>query len=123
MFRSTPPTSPPGSRSSSRTTRAASTTSPPDADGVPRAGSRPSAVPDLGGNARIRHGSPKRSQIGPPAQQASAGSTEVWSYPSGGETISSATATGTTYGTSATVVGTGVTQNRYCVVNVSFSNG
>jgi hypothetical protein len=49
--------------------------------------------------------------MGVPPQQASTGYTEVWSYPSGGDT--------TTFG----LAGTSYSMRRYCVVNIVMSGG
>jgi hypothetical protein len=72
--------------------------------------------------------------MGPPASRMAEGSTEVWSYPSGGKSITLASSSGDTQGSAvatamgnsavatgrATTTGFGsaVTMNRYCTVNV-----
>jgi hypothetical protein len=81
--------------------------------------------------------------MGPPAQQATVGETEVWSYPSGGDTESFASASANSFGqgnlfaSSAGGFGSGTvssfghtnafgsseTEHRYCVVNVVMAGG
>jgi len=81
--------------------------------------------------------------MGPPAQQATVGETEVWSYPSGGDTrtFGSAIAStnssehtnvfgsptnafgSTTASTSANVFGSSYSVHRYCVVNIVMTGG
>lgn len=56
--------------------------------------------------------------MGPPVQTAKEGSTEVWSYISGGDSVSGGAATGYASGSSATVVGSGWTKKRSCTVNI-----
>lgn len=75
------------------------------------------------------------SCMGPPGGKQAEGVTEVWSYSSGGETVSSsyASATGTASGVrmgnmlsasgSSQGFGFSNTQSRYCVVNIVMSGG
>jgi hypothetical protein len=62
--------------------------------------------------------------MGAPAHQAAAGETEVWSYPSGGDTYSFGTASGSTNMSGDTTI-SGATQSlhRYCMVNVVMMGG
>ena len=68
--------------------------------------------------------------MGPPARQAATGETEVWSYPSGGDTNTFISATGSTnslgqtnaFGSSHHVHLYCVV-NMYCVVNIVMSGG
>ena len=65
--------------------------------------------------------------MGAPTQQASAGETEVWSYPSGGDTNSFAHATSYTnpfvpFG-QTNVSGSSHSVRRYCVVNIVMAGG
>lgn len=54
--------------------------------------------------------------MGPPANQAAVGATEVWSYGSGnGETVSAVS--GNKFGAAA------VSSQRFCTVNVNLTNG
>src|SRR5262249_20301169 len=59
--------------------------------------------------------------MGRPVQHASVGTTEVWSYPSGGDAYGFGTATGQAYGNTAVATGTSTSYQRYCIVNVAFS--
>ena len=61
--------------------------------------------------------------MGPPAQTAQTGSTEVWRYGSGGDSLSGAVVTGTSYGSGATATGIGWSRNRYCIVDVVMRGG
>jgi ABC-type enterobactin transport system permease subunit len=73
--------------------------------------------------------------MGPPAQQQTAGATEVWAYPSGGEDRTFGSATGVSsangvYGSgyanawgSSSAFGSSTSVHRYCVVNVVMSDG
>jgi hypothetical protein len=62
--------------------------------------------------------------MGPPASKATEGATEVWSYGSGdGTTISSAQATGGTMFGRPTVNAIGMSQQRFCTVNVIMTGG
>ena len=75
------------------------------------------------------------SCMGPPANRAAEGKTEVWSYSSGGETLitghSSMFGTANAYSTPGGAFAQGVAnsnsfgmaQQRYCVVNVVISGG
>ena len=57
--------------------------------------------------------------MGPPAQHAAVGTTEVWSYPSGGDTYNYGTATGQVYGNTAIATGSSATYQRYSIVNIA----
>jgi len=59
--------------------------------------------------------------MGPPIRTAQAGSTEVWSYSSGGDSYSGGAATGYAYGGSATATASGWTKSRSCTVNIILS--
>jgi outer membrane protein assembly factor BamE (lipoprotein component of BamABCDE complex) len=59
--------------------------------------------------------------MGPPAQTAAVGATEVWSYPSGGDTKTFSNGTAVASGNTAYAWGSSSTQNRYCIVNVAFN--
>jgi hypothetical protein len=91
---------------------------------------------------RQMHGMTKEQVLGcmgPPISRAAEGATEVWTYNSGGETrtfghtstFGNAYGTGTAYGnnmsamvnSTASTNGFGMTQLRYCVVNVSIVEG
>ena len=77
--------------------------------------------------------------MGPPAQQATVGETEVWSYPSGGDTETFGSASGSSFGQGnvfasntggfgsmssfGNVYGSSETEHRYCVVNVVMAGG
>jgi hypothetical protein len=57
--------------------------------------------------------------MGPPSGRAAVGQTEVWSYPSGGDTSTFSTASGSIDASgNANAFGTSRTLHRYCVVNV-----
>lgn len=59
------------------------------------------------------------SCMGPPSTRAAVGQTEVWSYPSGGDTSTFSTASGTIDGSgNANAFGASRTLHRYCIVNV-----
>jgi hypothetical protein len=62
--------------------------------------------------------------MGAPSQHAAVGQTEVWSYPSGGDTTTVSTANGSidTAG-NAYALGTSQSAHRYCVVNVVITAG
>jgi hypothetical protein len=62
--------------------------------------------------------------MGAPSQQVAVGQTEVWSYPSGGDTTTVSTANGSvdTAG-NASAFGTSRSAHRYCVVNVVMTAG
>ena len=65
--------------------------------------------------------------MGAPTQQAAAGETEVWSYPSGGDTNSVGSATSSTnpfvpFGQTH-VTGSSHSVHRYCVVSVVMAGG
>jgi hypothetical protein len=62
--------------------------------------------------------------MGAPAQQASVGETEVWSYPSGGDSNSVASATESTNSLGYTnAFGSSQTAHRYCVVSIVMTHG
>ncbi len=63
------------------------------------------------------------SCMGIPAAKASEGATEVWTYPSGGDSVTFGT--GTAYAGAQTAYGTllSQTQRRYCIVNVVMKDG
>jgi hypothetical protein len=73
--------------------------------------------------------------MGVPAGRQQIAGTDVWAYPSGGESnttseaFGQANTSGTVYGnsynsnTTASAFGTSTTRNRYCVVNVVFQDG
>ncbi len=62
--------------------------------------------------------------MGAPPQQAAVGETEVWSYPSGGDTDTFGSASGFANQTSsATVFGWAHSHHRYCIVNVVMKGG
>jgi len=62
--------------------------------------------------------------MGAPAQHAEAGETEVWSYPSGGDTNSLGSASGSTNSLGDTnAVGSSSTVHRYCIVNIVMTGG
>lgn len=62
--------------------------------------------------------------MGAPTQQAAAGETEVWSYPSGGDTNNFGSATGSTNSLGDThVFGSSHSVHRYCVVNIVMAGG
>lgn len=62
--------------------------------------------------------------MGAPARQAAVGETEVWSYPSGGDTNSFGSATGSTNSLGYTnVIGSSSRVHRYCVVNIVMTGG
>jgi hypothetical protein len=57
--------------------------------------------------------------MGAPSQHAIVGETEVWSYPSGGDTHTFSTASGSVDAAgNANAFGSSYSQHRYCVVNV-----
>jgi hypothetical protein len=57
--------------------------------------------------------------MGAPSQRAVVGETEVWSYPSGGDTRTLSTASGSIDASgNANAFGSSYSQHRYCVVNV-----
>jgi hypothetical protein len=62
--------------------------------------------------------------MGAPTQQAAAGETEVWSYPSGGDTntVGSATASTSSLG-HTNMFGSSYSAHRYCVVNIVMAGG
>jgi hypothetical protein len=62
--------------------------------------------------------------MGVPTQQAVVGETEVWSYPSGGDTNSVGSAIGSTNSLGNTnVFGSSQSVHRYCVVNIVMAAG
>jgi hypothetical protein len=62
--------------------------------------------------------------MGAPPRQAAVGETEVWSYPSGGDTHTFGSATGLANQTGgATVFGSSHSLHRYCIVNVVMKGG
>jgi hypothetical protein len=62
--------------------------------------------------------------MGAPFQQAAVGQTEVWSYPSGGDTTTVSTANGSVDAAgNATAFGVSQSAHRYCVVNVVMTAG
>jgi hypothetical protein len=62
--------------------------------------------------------------MGPPSQHAAVGETEVWSYPSGGDTTTFSTANGSIDAAgNASALGTSHSAHRYCVVNVVMTAG
>jgi hypothetical protein len=62
--------------------------------------------------------------MGAPAQHAAVGQTEVWSYPSGGDTTTVSTANGSVDAAgNASAFGTSQSAHRYCVVNVVMTAG
>jgi len=62
--------------------------------------------------------------MGAPAQHATVGETEVWSYPSGGDTTSFGNATGSTNSLGYTnVFGSSSSLHRYCIVNIVMTGG
>jgi hypothetical protein len=57
--------------------------------------------------------------MGAPSQHAAVGETEVWSYPSGGDTRTFTTASGSIDAAgNANAVGSSYSAHRYCIVNV-----
>src|SRR5690349_18904112 len=72
--------------------------------------------------------------MGPPAQQQQVGQTEVWSYPSGGDSASFGSASAVTNGGVAygngyasgsaytSAFGSSATIHKYCIVNVVMTN-
>ncbi len=57
--------------------------------------------------------------MGAPPQHATAGETEVWSYPSGGDTVTTSMARGSINASgNAHALGLSYGENLYCVVNV-----
>lgn len=62
--------------------------------------------------------------MGPPERQATVGDTEVWSYSSGGDTNTSATATASSQPLGYThVSGSAFKAHRYCVINIVLADG
>ena len=62
--------------------------------------------------------------MGAPFQQAAVGQTEVWSYPSGGDTTTVSTANGSVDAAgNASAFGVSQSAHRYCVVNVVMTAG
>jgi len=62
--------------------------------------------------------------MGAPVQHATVGETEVWSYPSGGDTNSFGNATASTNSLGYTnVFGSPSSLHRYCVVNIVMTGG
>ena len=61
--------------------------------------------------------------MGAPAAKETAGETEVWSYPSGGDAVH--LSSGSAYASGGTAYGSAVTRTiqRYCVVDVVMQNG
>jgi len=62
--------------------------------------------------------------MGAPPQHAAVGQTEVWSYPSGGDTITFSTASGSVDASgNASAFGASQSAHRYCIVNVVMTAG
>ncbi len=57
--------------------------------------------------------------MGAPSQRVTVGETEVWTYPSGGDTRSFGTASGSIDASgNANAVGSSYSEHRYCIVNI-----